>query len=662
MSTGGSTRSGEAPAPLTPTSQATAPEKPTAPLVAPPPPPKRVAIFRRRGIFALLFGFAVAFLVWVAFGKLWVRRTLQSTASQSLGTQVDVAGLSLDLVNTRVELRGIAIADPFDRNKNLIEARVARVVLEPDALLQKKIVIRELTLDGVTAGTRRATPAREMGDGFAPRAMVALQQWKKQFQVPLLSLTPIDTVKALVLDPTKLATVKRATELLSRGDSLRTVLTTSVQSIPLKETVDSARALVTRLNGQTPRTLGLTGTRNAINDTRRLTARVDSIRRRVDGVIATARTGVDSLIAATRADDDARRADFEFARSLLQLPTVDAPNIGPALFGDVSVSAFDQAMYWMSLAREYAPPGLLPRETPGPDRVRRAGTTVHFVTPASYPRFLLQKSTVTVSLGENAGAARGEYRLTASDVTTEPALVKRPTRFTFDRIAQGSAVERIAVNGLIDHAGKTPREIVELRADGVKLPGFSLPATPLRAELGRGRSSLRLDLSGNTVKGAWSISAPSTTWSLDSARSRSLNTMEQLVSRVIQSIHDVDITAEVAGTLTAPRLNVRSNLDRAVANGIKSVVGEEVEKAEARVRSQVEAEAEKALAPVRARAAELRAEVDQRAKEAQTRLDEAKAQLAAQLKTLGGGLLGLPLAGSNGLSSRAKRGISVVAQ
>lgn len=618
-------------APLTPTSD------------APPPPPatprKRVAIFRWRGIFALAFGFGVAAVVWLVYGKIWVRHTLQDTATQSLGTQVDLGGLSLDVTNTALELRGIAIADPLDRNKNLVEAKVARVVLLPDALLQKKIVIRDFTLSGVEVGTKRATPAREMKGGFAPRAATALRQWKQQFNVPLLSLTPIDTIKALVLDPTQLATVKRAIELRNRGDSLRAIITGGVQAVPAMSIVDSARALVTRLNGQTPRSLGLMGTRNAINDVRRLTSRVDSARKQVEVLYATARAGADSLVAAAKAVDDARRADFEFARGLLKLPTIDAPNIGPALFGTVSISAFDQAMYWMSLAREYAPPGLLPRETPGPKRARAAGSTIHFVTQATYPRFLLEKGNVTLTLGEATGAARGEYRLTAADITTEPALVKRPMRFALDRTAKGSAVESFAMRGTVDHAGKTQRETVELRADGIQLPGFPMPATPLRAELGRGRSSLRLEMAGDAITGSWSIVAPSATWALDSARARSLNTMEQLVSRVIQSIHDVSVTADVAGTIRAPKLHVRSNLDRAVADGIKSVVGEEVRKAETKVRAQVDSVAEAALQPVRERVAELRAEVDKRAAEATTRLDDAKRQLAAQLKTLGAGLI-----------------------
>jgi hypothetical protein len=46
-------------------------------------------------------------------------------------------------------LRAIAVADPFDHTRNLVEKLRARVVLDPNALLEKKVVIRELTLDSV---------------------------------------------------------------------------------------------------------------------------------------------------------------------------------------------------------------------------------------------------------------------------------------------------------------------------------------------------------------------------------------------------------------------------------------------------------------------------------------------------------------------------------
>ena len=62
-----------------------------------------------------------------------------------------------------------------------------------------------------------------------------------------------------------------------------------------------------------------------------------------------------------------------------------------ALFGGVTMERFQKAVHYAELARKYAPPGLLPRESEGPKRARMAGTTVHFVKQTSYPRFLLRR-------------------------------------------------------------------------------------------------------------------------------------------------------------------------------------------------------------------------------------------------------------------------------
>ena len=592
-------------------------------------------------MFALAFMLALAGVWWLVFGERVVRSTLAEAGTKALGTEVDIASLRLNLTRTVAEVRGIAIADPFDSLRNLVEADLLRLEVEPEPLLEKKIVVRRLTVSGVRAGSRRSTPARAVAaGGFAPRALREMERFKKQFQVPLLSLTPIDTIKALVLDPTQLRTVQRAMEVDARVDSLRSDVTDRVTRLRLRETLDSARALLSRLQGQTPRSLGVAGLRSAVADTRRLSARVDSARRTVDDLQRVARSGIDSILAAVHRVDEARRADYDFARGLLKLPRFDAPSIGPALFGNVTIDAFQQGIYWIGLAREYAPPGLIGKETPGPSRLRRAGTTVHFAKQQSYPRFLLRQGDLALSLG--GGTARGDYTLRVLDATTEPALVGRPMQFALRRTARGSGVETFSATGSIDHAGPRPRDVVDVRGDGVSLPSFALPVLPLRATLGRGRSAWRLEMDGDQISGLLTIATDNVTWPADSARARALNTLEALVARVIGRVDRLDVTAQIGGTLHAPTLAVRSSLDREVADGIKAVAGEEIAKAEARVRAQVDALVEEKTAPLRSRAAELRGDLDQRLRDASAQLDDAKARLASQLKTLSGGLIGLP--------------------
>ena len=285
-------------------------------------------------------------------------------------------------------MRDVAVAHPFDPTRNVIEIKHIRVQLEGRPLLEKKIVISDITVDSVRGLTRRKTPARPVAaGGFLPGAMREADKWSAQFKVPLLSLTPIDTIRSLILDPSQLLTVQKAKALVTTADSLKDAATARFKSLRLTETADSAQALLARLKGQTPRTLGINGTRTAIADVRRFTARVDSTRRTLDAARVAMRADVDSLVESAKALDEARQADYAFARGLLKLPTFDAPNIGPALFGQVSIDAFERAMYWVMLAREYAPPGILPREQPGPKRLRRSGTTIHFVKQQSLPQF-----------------------------------------------------------------------------------------------------------------------------------------------------------------------------------------------------------------------------------------------------------------------------------
>jgi uncharacterized protein (TIGR03545 family) len=562
-----------------------------------------------------------------------VKDSAEEAATKALGAQVDIAGVDIQERRATVELQGIAIADPFDRNRNLFEAGVVRVELEPEPLLERKLVVKQLTVKDVRTGTRRPVPARPVtGSGFAPRALAELDRWSKQFKVPLLSLTPIDTIRTLVLDPTQLRSVQQALALGRRVDSLKQVIEQGYTALRLAETLDTARTLVTRLQGANVRTLGVAGVRSAVADVRRVTAQVDSARRRVEALEKTARAGADALQVGLRAVDDARRGDYEFARGLLKLPSFESPQIGAALFGNVTLEKFEQALYWTALAREYAPPGLLPRESAGPKRLRRAGTTLHFVKRESYPRFLLRRGDVDMTI--DGGAARGSYKVAIVDATTAPALIGRPARFALRRESVGSGVESVRATGLLDHAGTRPRDVISVQAAGVRLPSFALPALPLRAEPGQGTSELQLTLDGDQLSGRWTLRAARAAWVADSSRARQLNPVEALVARVITGVRDFDLTAELSGSMRSPNLAVRSNLDRAVATRLRDIAGEEVERAMTKARAQVDRLAEERTAPVRARASELRADAERRTADARSRLDEEKQKLDAQVKRL----------------------------
>ncbi|HEX6434352.1 MAG TPA: hypothetical protein VFZ87_08905, partial [Gemmatimonadales bacterium] len=521
-----------------------------------------VKIFRWKAIGPLLLLFTIlGILVWI-FAEPIARDTTEEASSELLGTQVDVGKLDLIPRQASVDLRALQIADPFVLTRNLIEADEIRLKLNPAALAEKKIVIEHLSLHGMRFGTQRKTPARQpSGKGFTPQVYRAVQQWANQFNVPLLSLTPIDTIRQLALDPTQLTTIKQAQSVLARTDSVRRALEQGFQQLNIEPTLDSARALAQRLSATDPKTLGLNGTRQAIESVRQTLRSIEAAKKRLEGLERSSRASVSFLGEGVQLVNQATEKDFAFAKSLLKLPTFSAPEIGTAFFGKVSIDRFKQAVYWAELAQKYMPPGLLPRPAPGPQRLRAAGYTIEFPKAEEFPRFLLEQGSIDFSIG-GSSPVRGNYAATVRGLTSTPALYGRPAVISAGRRAAGSAIGEIDVNAVIDHVTSRTVDSAHARLRGVRLPSFELPGIPFRVDPGTGSSELAFRMRGSQLFGRWGIRSNRVHWLADTA-GRSLNDLERLVWRTVSGLNDLNVVAELTGTLGSPRLSVSSYLDQA---------------------------------------------------------------------------------------------------
>jgi uncharacterized protein (TIGR03545 family) len=599
----------------------------------------KLKIFRWKAIGPLLLLFIIlGVLLWI-FAEPVARQTTEEASSELLGTEVNVGKLDLLPRQASVDLRALQIADPFVLTRNLIEADEIRLKLNPVALAEKKIVIENLSLHGMRFGTTRKKPARPpSGKGFTPQVYRAVQQWANQFNVPLLSLTPIDTIRQIALDPTQLTTIRQAQALLARTDSTKQGLEQGFAQLDIRPTVDSARAQVQRLAATDPKKLGLDGTRQAIQSAQQTLKSIQDAKKRVEALERNARTAVQSLGQGVQLLDQARQKDFAFAKSLLKLPAISAPEIGTAFFGKVSIDRFKQAVYWAELAQKYMPPGLLPRPAPGPQRLRASGSTIEFPKVKEFPRFLVERGQIDFSIG-GTSAVRGAYAASVQGLTSTPALYGRPAVITASRRAAGSALASIDVAAVINHITARTHDSASARLEGITLPSFDLPGVPFRVNPGTGSSSLAFSMKngGAELFGRWAIGSKQVSWLADSA-GRSLNQIERLVWQVVSSLNDLQVVAELRGSISSPQLSVSSNLDKAIAQRLQAVIGREVAKAERMVRAKVDSLVSGKVEPVKRQVAAVQTESNQRIQAEKQRLDEVEKQLNAELKRLTGGL------------------------
>ena len=578
---------------------------------------ERLRIFRWRAIGPLLVLFVIAGVLWWLFADTIVRHESQKVGTQLLGARVEIENLHLDIANGKVLMRGLTIASPHEAFKNLLQADELVADLDVVPLTEKKLIINRLAANGLRFGTPRQTDGRvaaTSGDGIAGRVLAETREWASQFQIPVLQLAT-GKISIDSLDPRRLSTIPAADALGARADSSRRAWQTAFDTLRLGPTLDSASATLERLRHARATDLA------ALNEARQAIDRLKRAQGRVTALDRGVKTGVADLQAGLAGLDSARRRDYAFARSLLKLPNLDAPQIGAALFAPGAIKPFERVLYYAQLARRYMPPGLLPRATTGPPRVRRAGEDVRFPKERALPAFLLRSAELSFLPQRYAGRLTG--------LTSDPALYGRPTAF------QASGPQ-LAAGAMLNHVRAIPVDTAGATLGGITLPAFEVPGVPLKLDPGAATTQLGFALNGDTIRARFAIRSTNVRWTRDSGFANS--TIGKLIWQAVSGISNLDVESRLSGALHHPDLAVRSNLDQAIAARLRAVLGEQVAAAEKQQRDRVDALVNAKVGPVRARVTEVQTRAQTQVAQQRTRIDELQKNLEQRLRQLLGGV------------------------
>ena len=579
-----------------------------------------IKIFRWRAVGPLLVHLVIAGILWWVFADTIARHQSQNVGTQMLGAKVEIQKLHLDLRHGKVLISGLTIASPHEAFKNLLQADELVVDLDVVPLTEKKVIINRIAANGLRFGTPRATDGRvaaKSGEGIAGRVLAETREWASQFQIPLLQLAT-GKISIDSLDPRRLSTIPAATALGARADSSRRAWQAGFDSLRLGPTLDSASAALERLRRARATDLAtLNDARQAIDRLKRAQDRVTALDRSVKSGITQLQTGLVGL-------DSARRRDYALARSLLKLPSLDAPEIGRALFAPGAIKPFERVLYYAQLARRYMQPGLLPRATTGASRVRRAGEDVRFPKERALPAFLLRSAELSFLLHPNS-AQQQRYAGRLTGLTSEPALYGRPTTF-------GATGPQLAAGAMVNHVRDIPVDTAGATVGGITLPAFAVPGVPLRLDPGAATTQLGFTLNGDTIHARFAIRSTNVRWTRDSGFTNS--TVGDLIWRTVSGISNLDLEARLSGALHHPDLAVRSNLDQAIAARLRAVLGEQVAAAEKQVRERVDALISDKVGPARARVTEVQAQAQAQVAQQRARLDELQKQLEQRLREL----------------------------
>jgi uncharacterized protein (TIGR03545 family) len=540
--------------------------------------------------------------------------------TQILGSKVEINNMHLDLPHGQVRIRGLTIASPHEAFRNLLQADELVADVDVVPLTEKKVIINRIAANGLRFGTARATDGRvaaKSGQGIAGRVLEETREWASQFQIPALQLAT-GKISIDSLDPRKLSSVAVAQALAGRADSSRRAWQHAFDTLRLGPTLDAANATLQKLKTARATDLG------TLNEARQAIDRLKRARDRVTTLDRNVRTGIASLQTELAGLDSAKRRDYAFARSLLKLPTLEAPEIGKALFAPGTIKPFERVLYYVQLARRYMPPGLLPRAATGPKRMRRAGEDVRFPRERALPAFLLRSAELSFLLHPNSPMPQ-RYAGRLSGLTSDPTLYGRPT-------VVAASGPQLAAGAMLNHVRNVPIDTAGATVGGIRFPVFTIPGVPLRLDPGATTTQLGFALEGDTVHARFAIRSSNITWARDSGFAN--NQIADLIWRAVSGISNLDVEARLSGALHHPDFAVRSNLDQVVAARLRAVLGEQVAAAEQQLRARVDALVNDKVEPVRAKVTEVQNQAQAQVEQQGAKLDELQKQLEQRLREL----------------------------
>jgi uncharacterized protein (TIGR03545 family) len=578
---------------------------------------------------------------WLYLDRL-VEHAVEETGAAIVGARVDVARADVRLREGAVVLHGLEVTNPDAPMTNLVEVRevVANVRVAP--LLEKQVVVETLAVRGVRFGTPRRTSG-ELRDRAPESGRVwrEVNGWASQLRIPSFSLEGLGGVVDVdAIRPESLRTLAQAQATVARADSLRRGWEERLRALDPRPQIDSARALIERIQRADPLRLGVSGVTQLVASGRSTVTALGGLRDRVAELEGAVRGGVEGLAADVGRFDDMASADLAYARSLLRLPSLDTPTVSPALFGQTAIAWLKPVLYWVHVAEEYLPPGLDPKRHTGPRRARASGTTVAFPGRAAFPRFLLEYGETDLELG-GRGAAAGRYAALIRGLSSAPALTREPLTIAVARTEAVQGPRELRLGAELRHGERPIRDSVALLVRGITLPAIDLSAIGGRLLLGEGASQFSLARAGDDLSAHLRWVSDAVRWArADTAVAAAAAQIgsgawaRDLLWRTLSGLERVEIDMRLRGSLRRPALSVSTNVAQAVAQSLRRELGREIERAEQQVRAEVDRLIQPRVAEARARVEAVRDQVQAVVAAQRAEVDEVRETLERELRTL----------------------------
>ncbi|MCX5778148.1 MAG: TIGR03545 family protein [Elusimicrobia bacterium] len=582
-----------------------------------------------------------------------LKHALISSGEGVFGAKVEVASVKTRMRDLSISISGLTIADKSDVWKNLFAFERVQFSMKPLPLLSKKLIINEMSVTGISWGTRR-----DVSGALPPKKIAALEKNAAKENKNSISYKLFNAIKEKgskeVSGLPSVAAITSAQGMLKNFSPEKLISAADLSSIKEMDTLQKG---VQDKYAQYQTSIGAI---NVDQKSAALRAAIDDVSKikvnSVEDIAAakaklaqlkqvkedTEKTVSDIATMKTRLTADfgdqkdmivkinaLKDSDWRSVSSKLKLPSLSVGNVSQSLFGPLWVNRVQSAMYYMHLVQKYMPPRK--KDDTKIVRKRQRGTDVSFPTAYNPPDFLIAMMAMNGTTGGTG--KQGEplaFTGTVTDITSDPVLLGRPL---VAKLHGTQAGKKLALEALFNHCIAVPQDTITVNYAGMNPADLGIPSSEYLPpfESGTAEVNARFMLQNDTIDCTMDLTISQ--FSLVRS-STAVDELHATLAKLWDGIPKIQVTAKTSGTMDNLSMSVSSNIDKLLSDRLQKLFGDKMAEAQSRVRAEIdkltEQKKQELLGQFSAKRDELLGQLTGKQNGLQAQVDAAKSQASSR--------------------------------
>ncbi len=374
-----------------------------------------------------------------------LKNIIISSAQMVTGAKVEIDYLKTSLKRCSITINGLRCADKNDYFKNFIDIKRIAFDVRFSPLLRKKVVIDEMSVEGIKLNTDRKTSGQlppkqekkyknqEKKDGKLTKLFNSAKEKSVNEFNNLPSVEAFNTIQEQIknfdvnklVEDTGLTSVKQAEALSAELQNKYKNYQEQIKNNNYQEKIDRAKVLVDDISKTNFSSFNL----SALSDTAKKVSELKTIKTEFDTMLTdlnNIKKDVSSAVDVSKQLKDSISADVNNISQKISLPNLNTKNISQMIFGKKWVEKVEKVIYYISLVKQYMPEKSADEKEVKPVKQRDLGRDVIFKQKL-YPSLLISKISVSGNTSKGEESAGIDFSGLIKNISSSPGMILTET-------------------------------------------------------------------------------------------------------------------------------------------------------------------------------------------------------------------------------------------